>query len=199
MPVTALALLLASSAFGFNPLETKVTVSAPPGLEFHAICKAAKIPCAIELDAAAAGDPHGRAVFRADDAPVPQAMNLAIRRYSGHRWRFRKGVLYVTPNKPDPATPLDRPLGRAKFSESLDSLRDEFGASAGFCAAPRGDAVGPKPEAAGKLSFRVEDATPRAVLNAFVFRQGLAGWVVARTPSSGGGALFCLDLVAYDR
>jgi hypothetical protein len=131
-----------------------------------------------------------------DDRTVSEAMNQAIRRYSGHRWRFRKGVLYVTPNAPDAKTPLDRPLGREKFSESLESLRSEFGEAAGFCAAPRGVDAGPVPAAAQKLDFSVSDAPPRAVLNAFVFRQGRAGWVVVRAPA-GARALYCLDFLLY--
>ena len=192
-----LALLLAAPALASSPTDKTISVSAPAGLEFHAICKAARIPCSIELDVAASGAPRSRADFRAEDATVSQAMNQAIRRYSGHRWRFRKGVLYVTPNAPDPKTPLDRPLGREKFSESVDTLRLEFGPVAGFCAAPRGVDAGPKP-AAPKLSLTVADATPRAVLDAFVLRDGRAGWVVVRTPLAGGRALYCLDFLAYD-
>ncbi|MFI5347528.1 MAG: hypothetical protein ACHQ51_14230 [Elusimicrobiota bacterium] len=199
MLTAVLVLAFASPVFASSPTQNEVSVSAPAGLEFHAICKAAKIPCALELDVAASGDPRGRAPFRVEDATVSQAMNQAIKRYPGHRWRFRKGVLYVTPNAPDANTPLDRPLGRAKFLESLGSLRDDFGASAGFCDAPRGTDAGPAPAPSEKLPLSVDDATPRAVLNAFVFRQGHAGWAVVRTALPDGKALYCLDLIVYDR
>ncbi|MBI3566562.1 MAG: hypothetical protein HY079_15310 [Elusimicrobia bacterium] len=192
-----LLLLLAATAFAYNPLENKVTVVAAPGLEFHAICKAAKTPCAIELDAAAAGDPLRRTPFRADDATVSAAMNRAILRYPGHRWRFRKGVLYVTPNDADEGTPLDKPLTAGKFEETLDTARAEFGAAAGFCSVPAGGDAGPKPRAEKKVSFKLEEATPRAVLTELVFRHGLAGWVVVRSAAGEGKALYCLDLVDY--
>jgi len=191
------ALLLAASALAQNPLENKITVSAAPGLEFHAICKAAKIPCAIELDAAAAGDPAKRKAFRVEDLTASQAMHAAIMLYPGHRWRFRKGVIYVTPNQPDPATPLDRPLARTKFELSLDSARDEFGAAAGFCSAPRAAGAAPSPRAAKKVGLDVADATPRAVLTALVFGLYDGGWVLVRTPTSGGKALYCLDVFDY--
>lgn len=192
-----LPLLLAAAAYAANPLENKVTVVAAPGLEFHAICKASKIPCAIELDAVAAGDPRGRTEFRADADTVSAAMNRAILRYPGHRWRFRKGVLYVTPNEPDDATPLDKPLAGKKFDESLDTAREEFGAGAGFCSVPRGGDVGPKAGADKKVVFTLDEPTPRAVLTELVFRRGAAGWVVVRSAAGAGKSLYCLDFVEY--
>lgn len=191
-----LLLLLAPSAFAVSPLRALVDASAPAGLEFHAICKAARIPCALELDVAAAGEPGGRGAFLARGTTVSEAMNLAIRRYPGHRWRFRKGVLYVTPNVPDPASPLDRSLERSAFPDSLEALRGEFGPAAGFCPAPRRADPGPG-AAAEPRSFTVADATPRAVLNAFVFRRGDAGWALVRAPSDGGRFLYCLDFLSY--
>lgn len=189
-----LLLLLAASAFAYNPLETVVSVDAPAGLEFHAICKAAKTPCAIELDAAASGDPGKRTAFHADQETVSKAMNRAILRYPGHRWRFRKGVLYVTPNDADESTPLDKALAASKFEESVVSARAEFGAAAGFCSVPAGEA-GPKAEK--KVSFKLEEPTPRAVLTELVFRHGSAGWVVTRSAGASGRALYCLDLFEY--
>lgn len=190
------ALLLAASAFAQNPLDNKISVTAAPGLEFHAICKASKIPCALELDAAASGGPGQRRPFRVENLTVSQAMHQAILLYPGHRWRFRKGVIFVTPNEPDPGTPLDKPLGKEKFELSLDSARDEFGPAAGFCSVPRGEA--PKEEAK-TLSFTVPDATPRAVLTALVFKLYDGAWILTRAPSAGGRALYCLDLVDYKR
>lgn len=189
-----LPLLLATAAFAFNPLETLVSLDAPAGLEFHAICKASKIPCAIELDAAAAGDPGKRTSFHADQETVSRAMHRAILRYPGHRWRFRKGVLYVTPNDPDEGTPLDKELAAKKFEETLASARAEFGASAGFCSVPAGEA-GPKADK--KVSFKLDEPTPRAALTELVFRHGAAGWVVTRSVGASGRALYCLDLFEY--
>ncbi|MDE2509638.1 MAG: hypothetical protein KGL74_00825 [Elusimicrobia bacterium] len=196
LPTTALSLLLISSAFAISPTQNVVTVSVPAGLEFYAICKAARIPCAIELDLAAAGEPGARGAFREHGATVSEAMNRAIRRYPGHRWRFRQGILYVTPNAPDPSTPLDRALGRSSFRESLETLRAEFGPPAGFCVSPHRADPGPAP-ALTSQAFSLDGATPRAVLNAFLFRQGDAGWVAVRAPSSGGRFVYCLDVMSY--
>ena len=196
--LAAAALFWAVPALAMSPLDARVTVAAAPGLEFHAICRAAKIPCAIELDGAVAGDPRSRAPFRADDETVSAALSRAILLYPGHRWRLRKGVIYVTPNVPIRSSPLDRPLGRAKFTESLDTARAEFGPQADFCSVPRGGGGAVRDDK--KVSFEVADATatPRAVLTGLVFRRGRAAWIVERARSSGKSSIFCLDLVDYD-
>ncbi len=194
-----LALIFASLASAYNPLEKKIRLNAAPGLEFHAICKAAGVPCAIELDSAAAGSALGRTPLLGTDETVSDAMRRAILRYPGHRWRLRKGVIYVTPNEAVPGTPLDRPLEHDDFEGSIDTLRETFGAAAGFCSVPPSVAAGENPASAKKVSFSLDEATPRAVLNAFVFQQGHAGWVVVRSAPVAGRALFCLDLIDYGR
>jgi hypothetical protein len=196
----AAALFWSAPVLAESPLEAHVTVSAPAGLEFQAICRASGLPCALELDRAAAGDPRSRSEFRADDETISAALSRAILLYPGHRWRLRKGIVYVTPNVPIGSSPLDRPLGRTKFTESLDAVRSEFGPQAGFCAAPRaeGDAES-RARAEKKVSFEVADATatPRAVLNGLVFHRGRAAWIVERALSA-KTSIFCLDLVDYD-
>ena len=198
----AAAVLWAAPARAASPLDALVTFSAPAGLEFLSICRAAKIPCAIELDGAVAGDPRSRKTFRVDGESVSAALSRAINLYPGHRWRLRKGVVYVTPNTAIESSPLDRPLAKTKFVESLDTARSEFGPQAGFCSVPRGGGGAPGAAAAReekKISFDVADATstPRAVLTGLVFRHGRAAWIVerARTAKS---SIFCLDLVDYD-
>ena len=167
-----LALFFASFASALNPLERKITLNAAPGLEFHAICKAAKLPCAIEIDSAVSGSVLGRSPLLASEETVSGAMRRAILRYPGHRWRLRKGVIYVTPNEAVPGTPLDRPLERDDFEGSIDTLRETFGAAAGFCSVPASAAVDVNPVPPKKISFSLDEATPRSVLNGFVFQQG---------------------------
>ncbi len=193
----AAALLWSAPALAESPLEATVTLTAPAGLEFHAICRASGLPCAIELDGAALGDPSSRKEFRVENETVSRALSRAIRLYPGHRWRLRKGVLYVTPNAPVPASPLDRRLDKTKFSESLESARAEFGASAGFCSAPRAPAAAPAEER--KVSFEVAEAsaTPRGVLTGLVFHRGGSAWIVERARSSSKSSIFCLDLFDY--
>lgn len=194
--LTAAALALPAAAE--SPLDKKISVQAAPGLEFHEICKASGLPCGIEVDAAASGDPSGKTPFRAEDTTVSGALSRAILRYPGHRWRFRKGVIYVTPNALDAASPLDKVLGKTKFDESLESARADFGAAAGFCSAPRAPDSLPKPRSARKYSFEAAEGTPRAVLNALVFRHGRSAWIVERASTSGKSAIYCLDLFDYD-
>ncbi|MDE2142584.1 MAG: hypothetical protein KGJ84_09255, partial [Elusimicrobia bacterium] len=67
---------------------------------------------------------------------------------------------------------------------------------AGFCVSPHRADPGPAP-ALTSQAFSLDGATPRAVLNAFLFRQGDAGWVAVRAPSSGGRFVYCLDVMSY--
>jgi hypothetical protein len=196
----AASLLWVSPAGAQSPLDEVVSITAAPGLEFHAICRALKLPCAIELDGAAAGDPGARKPFRVEGETISKALSRAIQFYPGHRWRLRKGVVYVTPNVAIEDSPLDRPLNRTKFTESLDTARAEFGPQAGFCSVPRGGgAPGKEPRAEQKISFEVsgDSATPRGVLTGLVLRHGRAGWVVGRTKTA-KSSIFCLDLFDYD-
>jgi hypothetical protein len=196
----ASALLLASSVRAQSPLDEVVTITAAPGLEFHAICRVLKLPCAIELDGAVTGDPAARKPFRVEGETISKALSRAIQFYPGHRWRLRKGVVYVTPNTAIKDSPLDRPLARTKFTESLDTARAEFGPQAGFCSVPRGGGTpGKEPRAEQKISFEVAEAsaTPRAVLTGLIVRHGRAGWVVERAKAS-KSSIFCLDLFDYD-
>jgi hypothetical protein len=193
----AAALLWPASVNAASPLDAVATFTAAPGLEFYAICRASKLPCAIEIDGAVLGDRRSLDPFRVEDETISKALSRAIQLYPGHRWRLRKGVLYVTPNVPIAASPLDRKLDKTKFVESLESARAEFGAAAGFCSVPRAAAAKPADEK--KVSFEVEEssATPRSVLTGLVFRRGDSAWIVERARSKGPSSIFCLDLVDY--
>ena len=194
------ALLLAGPVFAASPLDKKVTLQASAGLEIETICRVSGLPCAIELDSSVWSVPRARAPFRVQDETVAAALSRAILLYHGHRWRWRKGVIYVTPNAPISGSPLDRTLARKDFDMSLDDARAEFGVKAGFCSPPVGRAsTSPGPKKKVKVSFALAgESTPRAALNALVLRLGRAAWLVESSPPSGGRSIFCLDLVDYD-